>query len=125
MISVELTVFTKHYSKLCNTLTDIDRLSSHLVDENIIKHEDLEEINALVLPAKKVQKLLTHISGPLRAGSTEGFHIMLRIMGQHGHQATQQLASQIKRSLYNHNKLSTDYCKCVHLYITYVHISKN
>ena len=99
MTSIELDVFTNHFSELCDSLTDIDRLLPHLVAENVIKHEDLQEINAIVLSAKKVEKLLTHISGPLKAGNTEGFYIMLKIMGQRGHQATQKLANQIRRSL--------------------------
>ena len=110
----ELDVFTKHYSKLCDTLTDIDRLLPYFIEKNVIKHEDLDEINATVILAKKVQKLMTHISGPLRAGNTEGFYIMLRIMKKYGHQATQQLADNM-RSFNNHSKLNTNYCKCFNL----------
>ena len=40
-----------------------------------------------------------HISGPLKAGNTEVFNIMLGIMEEYGHHATQQLAAQIRRSL--------------------------
>ena len=47
----------------------------------------------------KVQKLMIHISGPLKAGNTEVFHIMLRIMEEHGHRAMQELAGKMKRSL--------------------------
>jgi len=42
-----------------------------------------------------VQKLLRHISGPLKAGHTRGFYSMLKIMEVYGTHATQQLASQI------------------------------
>ena len=92
-------VLSTHYSKLCNTLTDIENLLPHFVDEDIIKFQDLEEINAIVPSTKKVQRLMVHISGPLRAGNTEVFYIMLRIMEEYGHLATQQLADQIRRSL--------------------------
>ena len=96
-----LKVFTKHYSKLCDTLTDIDKLLPHFVAENIIDDNDLQRINALVTTSEKVQKLLTHIAGPLRAGSTKGFNVMLRIMEEYGLDATKQLAGQIRKSLVN------------------------
>ena len=82
MNSTEQNVFTKHYAKLCDTLTDIENLLPHFVEENVIKIEDLEEMNAVVPSMKKlkVQKLMTHISGPLRAGNTDVFYIMLRNM---------------------------------------------
>ena len=67
---------------------------------------DLEEINVLSTKKLKVEKLTVHISGPLRAGNTDMFYIMLRIMEKYGHQATQQLASQIRKSLTNNR--STD-----------------
>jgi len=95
----EVKVFTNHYSKLCDTLTDIDKLLPHFVVENIISMGDLQEINATVRSTSKVQKLLAHISGPLRAGNTDVFYTMLRIMEEYGHHATQQLADQIRNSL--------------------------
>ena len=95
----ELTVLTKHYSKLCKTLSDIDNLLPHFVEDNIISINEVEEINAIIQSTKKVQKLMKHISGPLEAGNTKVFRIMLRIMEEHGHLATQQLADQMRRSL--------------------------
>ena len=94
-------VLTKYYPKLCNTLTDIDNLLPHFVQEKVITTNDLEEVNVTTPSTKKlkVQKLMTHISGPLRAGNTEVFYIMLRIMEEYGHHATQQLADQIRKSL--------------------------
>ena len=94
-------VFTKHYPDLCNTLTDIDKLLPHFVAENIIDHNDVQEIKALVTTRAKVQKLLTHIAGPLSAGNTKGFNVMLRIMEKYGLDATKQLAGQIRKSLVN------------------------
>ena len=98
MTTIELNVLTEHYSKLCDTLTDIENLLPHFVEENVIKFEDLEEINTIATSTKKlkVQRLMVHISGPLRAGNTEVFYIMLRIMEEHGHYATKQLANQIR-----------------------------
>ena len=57
--------------------------------------EDQDEINAIVLSTKKrkVQKLMVHISGHLEAGNTKMFYIMLRIMEEYGHHATQQLVT--------------------------------
>ena len=108
-------IFTKHYSKLCSTLTDIDNLLPHFVEEEVITTNDLEEINTTIPSTKKlkVQKLMTHISGPLTAGNTKVFCTMLRIMEDYGHQATQQLADQIRRSLprnSGHNE-NTNHCK--------------
>ena len=97
----ELKTLTNHYSKLCNTLSDIENLLPYFVEENIIGINDVEEINAAVPSTKyqKVQKLMIHISGPLKAGNTEVFYIMLKIMEECGHRATHQLAVQIRRSL--------------------------
>ena len=109
------TLLNNHYAKLCDTLTDIDNLLPHFVEEEVITINDVDEINAIVPSTKKlkVQKLMTHISGPLLAGNTEMFYTMLRIMEDYGHQATQQLANQIRRSLpitSGHNE-NTNYCK--------------
>ena len=95
----EMKLFNKYYFKLCHTLTDIDDLLPYFVQENIIKIDELEEIKFPSTKKDKVQKLLVHISGPLEAGNTKVFHTMLRIMEEHGHDATQQLADQIRRSL--------------------------
>ena len=97
-------VFTRHYSQLCNTLTDVDNLLSHFVQQRVISTNDLEELNSIVPSTKKVQKLLMHISGPLKAGSSEVFYTMLRIMEEYGHHATRCLADQIKRSILETDK---------------------
>ena len=92
-------ILTTHYSKLCSTLSDIDNLLPHFVTKKIININDLEEIKANAPSIRKVEKLMRHISGPLEAGNTEVFYIMLRIMKKYGHQATQKLADQIRKSL--------------------------
>ena len=85
-------IFTKHYSSLCNTLTDVNNLLPFFVPEKIINISDLQEINAIVTTPKKVEKLLSHVSGPLTAGDAKGFHTMLTIMKEHGSQSTKDLA---------------------------------
>ena len=62
-MNYELKVFTEHYSKLCDTLTDVDNLLPQFVQIKIITTNDLEEINVMDPPTKKrkVQKFMTHI----------------------------------------------------------------
>ena len=97
----EKEVFTRHYASLCNTLTDVNNLLPHFVQRNIIGTSDVEDINTLATTAKKVEKLLSHISGPLIAGDPKGFHMMLTIMKEHGNQSTKDLAMQIMTSSNN------------------------
>ena len=95
----ELEAFNEYYTKLCNTLTDIDKLLPHFVTENIIEHNHVQEINAVVTERQKVQKFLTCIVDSIRAGNTKAFYVMLRIMEEYGPQDTQQLADQIRKSM--------------------------
>ena len=99
MANVELEIFTRHYSSLCTTLTDVENLLPIFVQENIIKPDDLEEINAIVTTSKKVRKLLSHISGPLQAGDAKGFRTMLTIMKNHGNQSTKDLAGKMNSEM--------------------------
>jgi len=77
-------------------MVDIDNLLPHFVQENIIKVDDLEEIQSKPKTAVKVEKLLQYISGPLQAGSVKSFYTMLSIMEEHGTQATRELAGIIQ-----------------------------
>ena len=95
--SNDIEIFTKHYAILCSTLTDVDNLLPYFVQENIISTSDLEEINILAATRKKVEKLLSHISGPLTAGNTKGFYSMLTIMKEHGSQSTKDLAIRMSK----------------------------
>ena len=95
----ELNVFTDYYSVLCHTLTDVNSLLLQFVQKRVITTDNLEEINAIATSTKKVQKLMVHISGPLKGGNTKVFHIMLGIMEEYGHLATQQLAEEMRTSL--------------------------
>ena len=88
----EKDIFTKHFSSLCNTLTDINNLLPFFVEEKIINVNDIEVINAIVTIPKKVEKLLSYISGPLTAGDARGLHTMFAIMKEHGSQCTKHLA---------------------------------
>ena len=92
MAANEKDIFTRHYASLCNTLTDVDNLLPYFVQENIICNSDVESIDATTTTSHKVRKLLSHISGPLTAGDTKGFHTMLTIMKEHGNQSTKDLA---------------------------------
>ena len=96
---MEYQQFIGHYSKLCDTLTDVNNLLPYFVQEKIISVSDHQEIIAIVPLKGKVQKLMEYIAGPLQHGDVEGFLIMLDIMENHGNKATQQLAEQIKREI--------------------------
>ena len=85
-------IFTRHYASLCSTLTNIDHLLRYFVQDNIITVNNVEEINAITTTPKKVEKLLSHIYGPLEVGDAKGFHTMLTIMKEHGNQSTKDLA---------------------------------
>jgi len=91
----EQQVFIGHYSKLCDTITDIDSLLPHSVQQNIIPVDDLEDTSSLTRLGK-VKKLLSHISGPLKANNAAGFYALLSIMEEHGTLATRELASKMR-----------------------------
>ena len=95
----ENNAFTHNYAKLCNTLTDIENLLQYFVQEKIIKPEDQDDINILPKTQEKVKKLLKHVAGPLKAGDSKGFYTMLKIMENHGVQATKDLAEALKTEL--------------------------
>jgi len=92
-------VFTEHYSKLCDTITDVDDLLPHFVQQSIISTNELEVISKLHSRVEKVKKLLSHISGPLQAGNSKGFYSMLSIMEERGVQATRELAAAMRKLL--------------------------
>jgi len=96
MAGSEEEVFTEYYAILCSTVTDVHLLLRHFVVENIFKPDVLEEIKAINIPSQKTEKLLGYISGPLQSGNTKPFYSMLKIMEQHGAQATKELAKKMK-----------------------------
>ena len=97
----EKEIFTKHYASLCNTLTDINHLLPYFVQESVISVSDEEEIDACKTIRAKVKKLLSHISGPLKAENenTTGFYKMLTIMADHGNHGTKDLAEKMSSKL--------------------------
>ena len=114
----EKDIFTRHYSSLCSTLTDIKDLLSLFVQENIISTNGIEEISSPSLTnSEKVVKLLSHISGPLKAGDAKGFHTMLNIMKEHGSQSTKDLAVKISSEIISNSEREHEgwlcYCFCM------------
>ena len=92
---------------LCHTMTDIDDLLKHFVVEKIISFGEEEKIKNCVKKSEKVRNLLLNISGPLEAGDSNGFYVLLRIMEDYGTRATQALAIHMKSRItdnYSSNK---------------------
>ena len=96
---LEEKMLNRHYYKLGHTLTDVDNLLLHFLQQRVITVNDLVEIYVKETKERKVQWLMDHISGPLRTGNTKVFYTMLKIMEEYGHHATKQLANQIRKSL--------------------------
>ena len=92
-------VFTSNYTKFCNIIMDLENLLKYFVTASIINIDDQSEILAPPRQTDKVTLLLRHISGPLEAGDTKPFRMMLDIMEKHGNLATKTLAIEIKKSL--------------------------
>ena len=106
MDTPELEIFREHYAMFFDCLTDINTLLPYLLAEDIIS---LDDIDGNDVKSEKVKKLLSHILDPLRAGNTHGFYTLLKIMEQHGTQATRKLAT-IMRGLLPDNSSSTGKC---------------
>ena len=108
----EKKIFTKHYASLCDTITDVDHLLPHFVAENIINTNDVKVIDAMNTPLSKVKELLSHISGPLKAGDAKGLHTMLTIMKKHGNQSTIDLADKMSHEVASTINKTEDEGKC-------------
>ena len=93
-------VFIQYYSKLCDTLTDIDEILSECVTERIISIVFMKEIINIPSKRRKVEKLLDHIAGPVKAGYTETLLVFLKIMKKQHCQSTVQLANELERALF-------------------------
>ena len=96
MANDEKEIFRRNYGNFCDTLKHEDSLHPRLVGKGIISPDDLDEIRSKPV-AEKGTTLLRHISGPLDAGHTQGFHELLEIMRNHGKPDTQKFARDIKR----------------------------
>ena len=92
-------VFISNYSKYCNTMSDVEHLVKYFISANIISTDDQSEIIATPRLTSKVELVLKHISGPLEAGDTKPFRMMLDIMEKHGILATKTLGISVKKSL--------------------------
>jgi len=96
----EKEVLFNYYPSLCSTLTDIDPLLPRFVAAGVISaphgFENIKSQNTIL---KRVQELLSHISGPLQDGNTAPFYSLLEIMEQHSTQATRKLAEKMRSDL--------------------------
>ena len=100
----ELAVFEENYALLCNTIANInDLLISWFVKEKIFTTDE-EQTIAIATASTKVQLLLQKILTLLKAGNLTGFHMMLRVMKEHGDKGTRTLADHIMKKL----KISVD-----------------
>ena len=110
-------VIVNNYDKLINVLnTSIMNLSKYFVANNLITLEDEDEIfNAT---RDKARVFLLKIEAPVRDGFTDGFHLMLDIMLQHGSITDIQLAKQIKNEIDEEYKIGKCLCTvCSHAYM--------
>ena len=80
-------------------MTDIENLLKYFITANIITTDDQSEILAPPKLTSKVTFMLRHISGPLEAGDTKPFRMMLDIMEKHGNFSTKSLAISAKKCL--------------------------
>ena len=103
-------LFLAHYLELCKTLTDVENLLPHFVKAHIISANIHQEINAKVTLNQNVEALMRYISDSLESGNTEKFYTLLKIMEEHGNQATQGLAKQIWSKI---GKITHQYCNTV------------
>lgn len=94
----EYEILTKNYTKLISTLTDIDNLLSHCVENRIIEFREEDTLASKGL-SDKIKSLLLHISGPLEAGDSKRFYKLLDIMKSKGKQPTKDLALIMEKSL--------------------------
>ena len=95
----EFTVFQQYYASMTSSITDIDGILKHCVTKSIIAFNEEQKIKSKATALEKVECLLGHIYGPLRAGWTDSFTILLEIMETYGQLTTQQLAQDMKKAL--------------------------
>lgn len=92
----ERDILRKNYTGFCNILKHEDGLHTHLVQNGIITEDNLHDIRSKSI-TEKGPTLLSHISGPLEAGYTDGFYGLLEVMMNHGRADTHTFAKRIKR----------------------------
>ena len=91
-------VLRDNYVALCNVLKNEDTLLDHFVTKNLINDSQAADIRNEKLTTRG-SALLTHITGPVKSGSIDGFKIMLNIMKLHGKVDTQKQAERILHEL--------------------------
>lgn len=96
----EFNILVFFYSRLRDSLTDIDSLLPHCFEKSIITHEEMVRIK---LPEKisqdKVENLLIHVFGPLKYGNSKAFYSLLQIMESYGTISTKDLAKDMRSKL--------------------------
>ena len=97
--SKEHEVLIDNVDNLCSTLVDIDELMPKFVTKRMITMEMAAIIRKAGTPREKVQKLLEYITGPVEAGKVKVFYNLLDIMEEHGLEATQELAEEMRNQL--------------------------
>ena len=98
----------KCYGKLCSVIRDVNEIAPHCVSKKIITPQDVTELYSVKNPSKQVAMLLSRITGPVKAGSSQVFYDLLDIMEMHGLQATQLLATEVKCSLNTESSCTHD-----------------
>ena len=89
-------IFRQYYSKLCDTLADMNEILPKCVTECIITINSKKKIDEISSRQGKAEKILEYIAGPLEEGYTEEFLILLKIMKEHGNVDTVQLVDKIE-----------------------------
>ena len=88
-----------NFDSICSTLVDIDELMPKFITKRMITMEMAASIHKAGMPKEKVQKLLEYITGPVEAGKFKVFYNLLDTMEEHGLEATQQLAEEMRNQL--------------------------
>ena len=84
---------------MCDTITNVNDFAHILVTLRVITPQDEKELRNTTPELLQVKKLLDRIVGPVEAGRPQVFYTLLNVMESSALQATQQLATDIKRSL--------------------------
>ena len=98
-VNKEHSTLIKYYAVFCETVRDVSELAHHCVSKKIITPEYAEELCYIINPTRQVMLLLNCVIGPVKSGRPQVLYDLLDIMEQYGLQATQQFATEVKRSL--------------------------
>ena len=95
-VNKDYEVLLDYYSKMCDTITDINDFSHYLITLRIITPQDEKELRDTKSYSQQVKKLLDRIVGLVKDGRPQVFYDLLNVMELYGLQGTQLLASEIK-----------------------------